>query len=107
VKSFEEIRTFLAEKIKIEKKRLKSYSTHANPFDLSNAIARHVEALMSSSRYDELKMLEHFLEKKKINSNRLTVYVKDRKKGLKNMKEALNNTAEETDRKRPWRYQKH
>lgn len=99
MKSFEEIRTMLAEKITTEKKRLKSYSTHANSFDLANALGRHVEALMTSSRYSELKRIIKKRPKWSTDS-----YLQERLRATKKMSEALENFAKDSDGKRPWRY---
>ena len=98
MKSFEEIRTFLAEKILIEKKRLKSYATHANHFDLANAIGRHVQSLMALSRHSELKRIIKKRPKWSTDS-----YLQERLRATKKMSEAIENFANDSDSKRPWR----
>jgi hypothetical protein len=98
MKKFDEIRKMLAEMILKEKKRLKSYSTHANHFDLANALGRHIESMMAYSRHDELKLLV-----KKYPEYAHKSHVKERLKATGRMADLLKKTAENLDSKRPWR----
>jgi hypothetical protein len=106
MKTFEEIREFLAGKIKLEKKRLKTYSAKAGSYDISNVITRYVQSLMADARYSEIQMFEDFSKKKHLKSDRLDKYVKDRKKGLKHMREAFLHEDEASEKRRPWHYSK-
>ncbi|SRR6266436_633861 len=97
MRKFEEIRALLALKFSKEKKRLKTYGTKANSFDLANSVARFVIALMCESRYRELKRV-----KKKFNPK----YLKERLQATKAMTKVLQDFAEEMEKKRPYKFKK-
>ena len=106
-RTFEDVRTLLAEKISKEKKRLKSYKTKANSFDLANAIARYVQSLMAESRHRELtRVMKKGFKTKKEGWKPVIDYVKERHRATKHMAKALNNVAIETEGKRPWKPKK-
>lgn len=110
MKTFDEIRDLLAEKFKKEKLRLKSYDTRASSFDLANAVARHVQALMTDSRRRELLRFKDKFEKidKNALSSRSIVYntqkyFQERLKATKAMAQALQNVADANEKARPWK----
>lgn len=98
MRTADEIRGLLSEKFSKEKKRLKTYGTKANSFDLANAVFRYVVSLMCESRYRELKRL-----KKNFNLK----YLKERLKATKDMTKVLDNFAKTTEDARPYNPKKH
>lgn len=108
MRTFEEIRALLAQKFHKEKLRLKSYGTKSDSFQLANVTARYVQALMSESRYRELKKVNDFVEKHARCDPRdeLHPYIKERLKATKAMAKAIEHVAEETEKNRPWKRKK-
>lgn len=98
MKTFDEIREFLATKFTKERKRLKTYSAHANMYDLANVVSRHVQSLMAESRYSELKKLVKKRPKLKDDS-----YIKERLKATSRMATAIQHVADSDESKRPSR----
>jgi len=105
MRRFEEIRQLLALKFSKEKKRLKTYGTKANSFDLANAVARFVVALMCESRYRELKRLKKVMDKQPSqgNTRKIWEHMKERLQATKGMTKVLQNFAEEMEKQRPYK----
>jgi hypothetical protein len=105
MRTFEEVRELLSQKISKEKKRLKTFGTKADSFNLANAITRHVQALMSESRASELKRLDKKLIDihESHDKEKIVRYVNERLKATSDMAKAIQHTAEDTEKKRPWR----
>lgn len=100
----DEIKDFLTQKFTIEKKRLRSYGTKYSMYDLAHAVYRHIESLMTESRYRELKRFEKYgLHNKKEGWNPVIEYLNERKKATKNMARAIKHVAETNDSNRPWK----
>lgn len=99
----EEVRELLAQKFALEKRRLKSFGTKSNSFDLANAVAPWVVALMADSRTRELRRLEKWLEKRHIKSLKVQKYLASRKRETKLQAQAINNLAKQKEEHRPWK----
>jgi len=103
VRTFEEIRAMLADKYARERKRLKSFGTKTDPFQMANVTARFVLALMSESRYRELKKLKKFIDGKEFKAGKIRDYIGDRLSATKAMSKAIRHMAEESEKIRPWK----
>ena len=103
MRGFEEVRELLAEKIRYEKKRLKTFDSKANAFDISNAITRFVLALMAESRASELKRLKKVLDKQPSQGNvhKIFEHYKERFKATSDMSKVLLKYAEAAEKARP------
>jgi|SRR5580704_12799593 hypothetical protein len=99
MKTFEETRQFLAEKFSKEKKRLKSFKTPTNSFDLANAVTRHVQAMCTDARHRELIRLVKHVPKLKHSK-----YINERLTATSSMAKAIKNVADADDVRRPWKY---
>lgn len=109
-----EIENFLADKIKQEKKRLKSYGNKANSLANSVSIAcsigTFVQAFMAESRYFEIKRVLKWLDESASHRNGYTKELRqlqkkllERKRELKIQKKAVMNMAVEKQEKSPWK----
>jgi hypothetical protein len=106
MKTFEEVRELLAAKFSKEKKRLKTFGTKTDSFQMANASAHYVLALMAEARNRELKRLDKKLDTCSNDDNEKVVrYVNERLKATSDMAKAINNHAELTEKKRPHGYQ--
>lgn len=105
MRTFEDLRNLLAAQISKEKKRLKTYGTKANSFDLANAITRYVQAFICDGRHREMLRLKKVLDKQPSQGNVHKIYEhnKDRLHGLEVMGKALGNFALTCEKNRPWR----
>ena len=104
----DDIRAMLAEKFSKEKKRLKTFATKVDSFQLANVVYRYVESMMSDSRYRELKRLQKSIDKNGIEAGdrELKKYVAERMKATKAMAKAIRHVAEDAETKRPWKRKK-
>jgi hypothetical protein len=111
--TFDQIRELLSVKFSKEKKRLKSYGTKANSFDLANAVARYVEALMAEARSRELVRLDkklkyHGLYKfDKYGKIPIKDYIEERIHATSVMAKAIRNEGERNEAARPWKRREH
>lgn len=108
MRKFEEIREFLSSQFSKEKKRLKSFGTKASSFDLANAVARHVQALMTESRNRELVRIRKRVGTLQIvpksrAAKKLLHYIQERERATRLMVNAIKNVAEENEANRPWK----
>lgn len=102
MRTFEEVRELLANRIRYEKKRLKTFDSKANAFDISNAITRFVLALMAESRNKELKRFsKKGLKHKKEGWTPVIEYFNERLKATSDMSKVLLKYAEEAEKARP------
>jgi hypothetical protein len=101
MRTFEEIRELLAEKIRYEKKRLRTFDSKANAFDISNAITRFVLALMAESRYKELRRLVKHKHRGGNGKYKTDDYLKERLKATSDMSKVLKKYAEAAEKARP------
>jgi hypothetical protein len=103
-RTLDEVKTLLAEKFSLEKKRLKSYGTKTDSYQMANVTAQYVLALMSESRYRELKKLDKLLDTLGEDDNEKVVkHIQERLKATKAMAKAIENVAVENEKKRPWK----
>lgn len=108
-RTFEEVRALLAEKLRNEKLRLKSYGTKADSFSLAHALTEHVRAMRSDARLEEVNELIEWLiktipkDKRKKQAKVVLAWLKDRRKGLETMRSVLKKSAQERDENRPWK----
>jgi hypothetical protein len=101
----EDIRTLLAEKFSREKKRLKTFGTKVDSFQLANVVYRYIESMMSDSRYRELKrLIKKYPARGKLQD--LYNYIDERMKATKAMSKAIQHVAEDNESKRPWKRKK-
>lgn len=108
--TFDQIRDLLASKFSKEKKRLKSYGTKANSFDMANAVARHVQALMTESRASEWrKFKKKILDKQPSqgDTHKIWKYYEERLKATSAMANAIKNMADKAESERPYKRHKH
>ena len=104
MRKFDEIRDMFIIKIRREKKRLKSYGTKIDSFQIANVVASFSQALQAESRYSELKRLLKFCRKKKIfPTSELSSYLQERVRATKQMSEAIEHSAEHNEKNRPWK----
>lgn len=101
--TFDQIRDLLTEKFSKEKKRLKTYGTKANSFDLANVVARYVQALMSDSRRRELKRIEKQFKGKEWARHTLYAYLEERIQATSDMSTAIKNMAVKNESERPYK----
>jgi hypothetical protein len=97
----DDLRDLLAQKFSREKKRLKSYGTKTDSFQMANVVVRYVQALMCDSRNRELKRLKKLLRQGDL--NKIWKHVRERLKATSRMAKAIRHVAEETEKKRPWK----
>jgi len=103
----DEIRELLTQKFSKEKKRLKSYGTKVDSFQLANVVTQYVRALNSEARKSELKYLNKFFDKQKIDPGKRTkAYITERIKSLDQMADLIKRVAEDNESKRPWKSHK-
>src|SRR6267154_4384992 len=98
MKTFDEVRELLSQKISLEKRRLKTFGTKADSFNLANALTSHVMSLMSESRNSELKRLDKHIRNKDIPFREYGIkYINERLKATSDMANAIQHTAERSE----------
>lgn len=97
----EEIRDILAQKFALEKRRLKTYKTKTNSFDLANAVTPWVRAFMADSRVRELRRIQKWMEKEQVKSPRVQKYLATRKPIMQRQAQAIQRMAQERQDRRP------
>jgi hypothetical protein len=105
----EEIAQLLASKFLSESKRLNSWGTKTDSkaaITFAMAVVDFVRALMSESRYRELKRMNRLRSKASDSDDfnkRFDKYVSERMKATSSMTKAIEKFALEKEEKRPWK----